>query len=874
MKLNIRGIFTIGSQSFVGANSNLQITTNDTYEAQQSTITGDITTLSSMTRLKLNGFTLSNGINKVLSIDDTQGRHVFSNMAFTSSNANPIVLGATITNWVNFVDCDFTGLTGGGLFLDNVVSGPIARFYNCGLVNFNNIGTGWTIYVSGSTQIISTAAIQSNIIQLPLNVYNSIVTTQAQFNAISLEGLYINQVVGLTGLTGSTFGCSFLYISGIKVVSYSFNNLPPSINVLNSTTFNYDSYNKNTLISGGWILSGSSLTAGPTGPTGYTGYTGYTGHTGYTGYTGVTGPTGAYGPAVDYLHGAIVTATALLAVGDTIPFTTVTTSGGITNTSGVFSLTAGKTYSLMASCGTSVNSVQSNYQWKDITNNILIGNQSFMGINVNPTQTIAQAIYTALTNVTVALTNAVSSNSYAGTIAANLGQSTCSIVQISSGGPQGATGQIGATGATGGVGVLASFAKYTRTTAQTVVANATFICDVLQSSFGSDISVNTTTGDITLQPNRTYRLRGYAGFGSISVSNMGGTQWYNNTIGASVGNSSLILSPTSTSNEVGSAGTAEYIFTPSVVTVVSYRNQNFNTITGNTLSLPWIDIEVIGGNVPFTTGGFVSITTTGQTGLMSDTNVIFSPPNSTALTYTLPDPSLTSGVVIKYKISQSSTIYNATVTLTAPSGKTVNGASTFILACVGDFVDLMSNGNDWNIIDKPTGRLLIRKQTFTGVSSVTFDGIFASGKYTSYSIDMSAVTATVASSGTNTWRLRSGGTSITTLNYSLFGRYIGTTALDVTTNNNQSSWGEGSAIFGSFTNVGDQMSLNGEIANPASTTLFKRINLCGTFTSSGLTYGEFLSGQYRVLLTTADGFIYTCVNNTVTGYCKVYANCE
>ena len=518
------------------------------------------------------------------------------------------------------------------------------------------------------------------------------------------------------------------------------------------------------------------------------------------------GHPGRYGMMVAADHGVGGDGgNSMFGVGGLGALANVTTSGGITNTSGVFSLTAGKTYNLMASCGTSTNSTQSNYQWKDITNNILIGSQSFMGINANPTQTIAQAIYTAVTNVTVALTNAVSPTTYAGTIAANYGQSTCSIVQISSGGPIGATGQIGATGATGGVGVLASFAKYTRTTAQTVVANATFICDVLQSSFGSDISVNTTTGNITLQPNRTYRLRGYAGFGSISASNVGGTQWYNNTIGASVGNNSLILSPTNPNNEVGLGGTAEYIFTPSVVTVVSYRNQNFNTITGNTLCLPWIDIEVIGGNVPFTTGGFVSITTTGQTGLMSDTNVIFSPPNSTALTYTLPDPSLTSGVVIKYKISQSSTIYNATVTLTAPSGKTVNGASTFILACVGDFVDLMSNGNDWNIIDKPTGRLLIRNQTFTGVSSVTFDGIFASGKYTSYSIDMSAITATVTSSGTNTWRLRSGGASITTLNYSLYGRYIGATSLDVTTNNNQSSWGENSAIFGAFSMVGDQM---------------------------------------------------------------------
>ena len=108
----------------------------------------------------------------------------------------------------------------------------------------------------------------------------------------------------------------------------------------------------------------------------------------------------------------------------------------------------------------------------------------------------------------------------------------------------------------------------------------------------------------------------------------------------------------------------------------------------------------------------------------------------------------------------------------------------------------------------------------------------------------------------------------------MFGRYNGALVGDVIANNNQSSWAEASVLFGSFQVAGDQMSLNGEIANPQSTTLFKRINLSGIFTSNALPYSQFASGYYRVSATTADGFIYTCVNNTVTGYCKVYANCE
>ena len=409
LKLNIRGSFIIPTLVLTSANSNTQITTGDGYEAQQSTVDGEIQTTGTMTRLKCSGLNFSSPT-YCLIFDDTQGRHVFDNCAFNSSFVSPIFVNGTFTNWLNFNNCDFTGLTGGTLYLATVGTACILRLYNCGVVSIT-IGTNWTVYISGSTVLVSPSAILGTVIQLPVEQFNAVITTQAAFNAISVDGLYINQVVGLTGLTGATFGCSFQRAGAVKLISLGYNSLPASINVFNSSTFNYDSYNKNSLISGGWILSGSSG-----------------------------------GGNVDYLHGAITAATAILAVNATIPFTTVTTSGGITNTSGVFSLTAGKTYNLMASCGTSTNSTQSNYQWKDITNNILIGNQSFMGINVNPTQTIAQAIYTALTNVTVALTNAVSPNSYAGTIAANLGQSTCSIVQISSGGPQGATGATGPTG--------------------------------------------------------------------------------------------------------------------------------------------------------------------------------------------------------------------------------------------------------------------------------------------------------------------------------------------------------------------------------------------------------------------------------------------
>jgi hypothetical protein len=155
----------------------------------------------------------------------------------------------------------------------------------------------------------------------------------------------------------------------------------------------------------------------------------------------------------------------------------------------------------------------------------------------------------------------------------------------------------------------ASFAKYKRTTAQTgIVANSAVICNVSEAFSGSDISVNTTTGSITLQPNKTYRLRGTVGDALRLIS--GDTcainfQWFNVTAGALLGTDTYYVSPSSSSNEFYYAGTAEVVFTPTVTTVVQLRITDFSNINsiGNALSsqsFPWIDIEVIGGATPST----------------------------------------------------------------------------------------------------------------------------------------------------------------------------------------------------------------------------------------------------------------------------------
>ena len=263
LKLNIRGSFIIPTLVLTAANSNTQITTTDGYEAQQSIVDGEIKTTGTMTRLKCSGFQFSSPTNCLI-FDDTQGRHVFDNCSFNSSFLYPIVVGSTFTNWLNFNNCDFTGFTGGTLYLDNVGTPCILRLYNCGVVPIT-IGTGWVVYISGSTVLVSPSAILGTVIQLPIEQFNAVITTQAAFNAISVDGLYINQVIGLTGLTGATFGCSFLKVGVVKLISLGYNSLPPTINVLNGSVYN--TWVKDPNIVGGWIALNQSLYLPLTGGT-------------------------------------------------------------------------------------------------------------------------------------------------------------------------------------------------------------------------------------------------------------------------------------------------------------------------------------------------------------------------------------------------------------------------------------------------------------------------------------------------------------------------------------------------------------------------------------------------------------------------------
>lgn len=122
----------------------------------------------------------------------------------------------------------------------------------------------------------------------------------------------------------------------------------------------------------------------------------------------IAGNAAVTGQSVDYVN-AITSADTTLSAGATIPF--ATNSGNIPNASGVFTLTAGKTYHLEGAArysGTETSDGMT-FRWRDITNNTLIGSEGVsysMNIAIaSAAQNNAVAIITPSTNITIRLEN-------------------------------------------------------------------------------------------------------------------------------------------------------------------------------------------------------------------------------------------------------------------------------------------------------------------------------------------------------------------------------------------------------------------------------------------------------------------------------------
>lgn len=161
----------------------------------------------------------------------------------------------------------------------------------------------------------------------------------------------------------------------------------------------------------------------------------------------------------------------------------------------------------------------------------------------------------------------------------------------------------------GGSGSFASsYLRGSRTATQLIAVGGVVTFTSIDNSSGTDISLNTSTGKITLAAGNTYRLRG-------AVPNFSSGQrpafiWYNETTSSNIGSATFSYNPGDAASLGAFGAPAELVFTPNVTTVVylkllSSLGSGSVTVGGNgdfstTGSYPWFDIQVISGNAPVT----------------------------------------------------------------------------------------------------------------------------------------------------------------------------------------------------------------------------------------------------------------------------------
>lgn len=158
-----------------------------------------------------------------------------------------------------------------------------------------------------------------------------------------------------------------------------------------------------------------------------------------------------------------------------------------------------------------------------------------------------------------------------------------------------------------GSGVYASYLRGSRTTAQTtnLTVNSVVAFTQTDNVAGQDISLNTSTGQITLAAGKTYRL--LAQVPTITASASGsrpGFSWYNESTSTWIGNQSAFYNPGDAAGYAAAGGISEAIITTSANTVISYRILSGSSISGLggsadfnvSGSYPWFDIQVISGN--------------------------------------------------------------------------------------------------------------------------------------------------------------------------------------------------------------------------------------------------------------------------------------
>jgi hypothetical protein len=284
-----------------------------------------------------------------------------------------------------------------------------------------------------------------------------------------------------------------------------------------------------------------------------------------------------------------------------------------------------------------------------------------------------------------------------------------------------------------------------------VSAGTVVVCSTLESSSGTAVSVNTSTGQVTLTAG-TYRLRGTIGsFGGTAAAALIGYSWYNETTSAYIGEGAGFNGPTSTAWNASSGGTAEAVITVASTTVVSFRVvsvTNTSSIGGTSADFgapyayPWIDIEqigstfalntldtmsttgnvAVGGNLAVTRAVTVSgdVTVTGNvtgTNLTSKTTGSWTVTTGTN-TYSITVPaSGTYQIWVRGNIPNGIIAYLATVVVTNTNVPVVGAQYAWVYSGGGTPIDFTSIPNQFT----GTGNTIVRSSTAPSSTTNRFD---------------------------------------------------------------------------------------------------------------------------------------------------------
>lgn len=161
----------------------------------------------------------------------------------------------------------------------------------------------------------------------------------------------------------------------------------------------------------------------------------------------------------------------------------------------------------------------------------------------------------------------------------------------------------------GGSGSFASsYMRGSRTATQSIAVGGAIAFTTIDNSAGTDISLNTSSGKITLAAGNTYRLRGVVP--NFSSGQRPAFIWYNETTSSNIGSATYAYNPGDAASLGAFGAPAELVITPNVTTVVylkllSSLSSGNITVGGNadfsaTGSYPWFDVQVISGNAPVT----------------------------------------------------------------------------------------------------------------------------------------------------------------------------------------------------------------------------------------------------------------------------------